>query len=140
MIKPVFFVISLMLLPLYLSAAELTVNAKGFDNNKGNALIAIYNSKEGFPDQEHQFRSKKVAISNLTASTSFKGMPKGEYAVVVVHDLNSNSEFDESFFGIPEEEYGFSNHARGSYGPPKFSQAAFQLDENEVKVISITVK
>jgi len=34
---------------------------------------------------------------------------------------------DNNFFGVPKEQYGFSNNARALFGPPDFENAAFVL-------------
>jgi len=47
----------------------------------------------------------------------------GQYAIKVFHDENANGELDINFLGIPKESYGFSNHARGRFGPPPFAEA-----------------
>jgi uncharacterized protein (DUF2141 family) len=43
-------------------------------------------------------------------------------------DVNGNQEFDTNFLGLPKEQYGFSNNAMGTFGPPKFEPASFILD------------
>jgi uncharacterized protein (DUF2141 family) len=42
-------------------------------------------------------------------------------------------------FGIPSEDYGFSNDAAGSFGPPEYKDAAFILNSPEKK-ITINIK
>ena len=59
-----------------------------------------------------------------------EGVPDGEYAVTVFQDLNENGELDTSSIGFPREPYGFSNDARGSFGPPKFRKAKFDVAGN----------
>ena len=39
-----------------------------------------------------------------------------------------NNRLDNYFFGVPREQYGFSNNARGFMGPPSFEDAAFSLE------------
>jgi uncharacterized protein (DUF2141 family) len=58
----------------------------------------------------------------------FKDLPPGEYAAVAFQDVNGNGILDKNFLGIPKEPFGFSNGARGSAGPPKFSAAAVTLN------------
>jgi len=36
--------------------------------------------------------------------------------------------------GIPQEAFGFSNNANGSFGPPAFEEAAFMLDTDSLSV------
>ena len=40
-------------------------------------------------------------------------------------------------FGIPTEDYGFSNDAKGNFGPASFDDSSFELDDN--KTIEINV-
>jgi uncharacterized protein (DUF2141 family) len=35
---------------------------------------------------------------------------------------------DNNFFGIPKEQYGFSNNARALFGLPNFADASFVLN------------
>ncbi|MEC8002307.1 MAG: DUF2141 domain-containing protein [Pseudomonadota bacterium] len=39
-----------------------------------------------------------------------------------------NNKMDNNFFGIPKEQYGFSNNASAFLGPPVFEAAAFELN------------
>jgi uncharacterized protein (DUF2141 family) len=52
----------------------------------------------------------------------FGDLAAGEYAVMLFHDENGNQKMDSNLLGIPTEGYGFSNEAKGRFGPPKFSE------------------
>ena len=54
-------------------------------------------------------------------------LPAGPYAVAAFHDLNGNGKLDRTALGPPAEPYGFSNDARGNFGPPGFDSAAIDL-------------
>ena len=54
-------------------------------------------------------------------------LPPGTYAIGIFHDANLNNRLDNYFFGVPREQYGFSNDARGFLGPPSFDDAAFSV-------------
>ena len=41
---------------------------------------------------------------------------------------------DKDFLGMPTEQYGFSNNARGRFGPPPFARAAFTLNAPQMTV------
>ncbi len=60
-------------------------------------------------------------------SVRFDGLPKGNYAVAVIHDENGNSRLD-TFAGIPREGFGFSRNPAVRFGPPRFEAARFTLD------------
>jgi len=115
----------------------LLILVKGFKNTEGQLMVALYNS-------ESQFMSKtpyKGAIVKISANEElirFENIPFGDYAVSVLHDLNSNGELDKNLLGIPTDGYGFSNNIMGKYGPPEWIQASFIFDERaEAKVVNI---
>ena len=43
------------------------------------------------------------------------------------HDTDGNGRLSTWPVGLPKEAYGFSNDARGRFGPPSFDAAAFDL-------------
>lgn len=57
----------------------------------------------------------------------FEDLSDGIYAFAVFQDLNDNGKLDTKKFGIPVEPFAFSNNALGKFGPPKFSEAGFDL-------------
>lgn len=81
--------------------------------------------------KEDAFLKKPVrSLSAFTndeglASFSIKHLPEGKYALSAFLDENDDGELSTNFFGVPDEPFGFSNNARGSFGPPDFEQAAF---------------
>jgi len=107
----------------------LTINISGLESNKGKVLIALFNKKEQF--LKKRFKGGMTTITAKEATYVFEGIPKGEYAVSIFHDENDNDKMDTNFFGIPKEDYGCSNNARGFMGPPKYEDAKFQFTENK---------
>lgn len=116
----------------------LTVSATGFPDNIGQAYVGLYRSTDDFPVVNKQYIGKVVAISGNKSSVNFTNLTKGNYAVAVFHDRNKNGKLDTNIFGVPTEEYGFSNNARNTFSAPSFQQAAVLLNAN--KTISITIK
>jgi uncharacterized protein (DUF2141 family) len=112
---------------------NLTVDVSGFKNNNGKVLIGVYNSEANF--LKKIFIGKSVSIENKKAQVVFENVPAGTYAVSVYHDINDNNKLDSNFLGIPKEPYASSNDAKGFMGPPKYSDAKFELKTN--KIISI---
>lgn len=45
-------------------------------------------------------------------------LPPDIYAMGIFHDVNLNNKMDDNFFGVPQEQYGFSNNASVLFGPP----------------------
>ncbi|MEM9649556.1 MAG: DUF2141 domain-containing protein, partial [Bacteroidota bacterium] len=59
----------------------------------------------------------------------------GDYAISVYHDENNNGKLDKYLGFYPKEVYGCSNQARGNYGPPKWKDAKFTINQNTNKQI-----
>jgi uncharacterized protein (DUF2141 family) len=107
---------------------NLTIKVTGLKNDKGKVMIALCNSEENFSSYEEVFKGARVDAVDKEAQALFKDIAYGEYAVKVFHDQNENGKMDANFLGIPKEKYGFSNNARGKFGPPKWKDAKFEFD------------
>ena len=105
---------------------DLIINISGFENSEGEARIALVNSEVNY-EEDNNCRQKKVPVKDKKVQYIVKDLEFGEYAVKVFHDENSNGELDTAMFGIPKEAYGFSNNAKGKFGPPAFSKVVFKF-------------
>ena len=52
----------------------------------------------------------------------------GNYAFRYFHDKNENDEMETNWMGLPTEGFGFSNNAKGLFGPPSFDKWVFELN------------
>ncbi len=142
---PIYFVLLCMTLvtPLVstvqakVQTSRLLIHITGFESSEGVAKVGIVNSKKGYED-DVLFKGFNFTIVDNKVEQTIE-LPYGEYAIKVYHDENSNDELDTMLFGIPSEDYGFSNNARGSMGPPEYEQVVFKLDSAQKK-ITINVK
>ena len=125
----IFVAIALLLLSSTCSAASLEVLVSGLKSNDGDVHMALYNDPEHFPYQEGVMMEEKVLVFDNQARLVFNNLTPGDYGVAVYHDKNGNHEFDQIVFGIPLEDYGFSNNATVFFGPPSFDEAKFSVTE-----------
>ena len=70
----------------------------------------------------------------MRARCDFVDIPRGTYALAVVHDEDMNGNLDINWLGIPTEGYGFSNDVKARFGPPSFSAASFLYDGQDMKM------
>jgi len=110
----------------------LTLNITGFENNEGSVKVALSNSKDDYTTKGKAFRVAIVLINEKEAQYIFEGLPYGIYAIKTFHDENNNGELDTNFLGIPSENYGFSNNAKGSFGPASWEDAQFKFDKDSM--------
>ena len=107
---------------------DLKVIIGGFKNEKGKVLVALANNKEIYDSMHESYKHAIDNIVNKQVEITFNDLPFGEYAIKVFHDENDDRELNTNFLGIPTEDYGFSNNARGSFGPASWQNAKFKLD------------
>lgn len=117
----------------------LVVKFNGMSSNDGKVVIALCNSNANYKDHKSPFIGKSISISKNTAIVEFEDLPFGEYAIKAFHDEDSNDDLNTNIFGIPVEDYGFSNNARSMFGPPSWQDAKFLL-KDDGKVIEIEIK
>jgi uncharacterized protein (DUF2141 family) len=119
---------------------SLTVKVSGLQNNDGVVQFSLYNKDGTIPDEHFKkyFKQLKGSITNNSSTVVFKNLPKGDYAVNILHDEDEDGKIDKGWI-LPVEGIGFSNIS--SFGPmnrPNFKKAKFELNKNkeiEVKVI-----
>jgi uncharacterized protein (DUF2141 family) len=116
-------------------AGDLTIEVSGITPGHGKIYVAIYDRPETFPTAGQQRTGQILEATGQSLVVHFMDLPSGEYAAVAFQDVNGNAKLDKNFLGIPKEPYGFSNGARGSAGPPKFSAAAVTLDPDGTTTI-----
>ncbi|MDT7832820.1 DUF2141 domain-containing protein [Flavobacteriaceae bacterium S356] len=138
--KNLFFILLVFLASQYTASQEkedimlqIEVNVTKYD--KGKIYLALYDDEEHYMKKTYMSSSEEVEDHKVTII--FKGLKKGEYAFSLFHDVNSNGKLDNNFFGIPKEPYGFSNHQKGRFGPPKFDKVKFTVKENTHQKVTI---
>ena len=115
------------------SAATLDVEIQGITDG-GVLHLAIYNSKEVFEsdrgDKPGPHPGVEAGVVEKIGKGTYKGsfeIAPGTYAIGAYVDENENEKLDTNFFGIPKEQFGFSNNAK-AFGIPKFEAASFIID------------
>ena len=117
--------------------ATIILKVTGFRSEKGQVKIAVFNAREKWP--EDPVYSATIDVNSPTVTWKISDVPYGDYAVAVFHDENRNGKMDKNLLGIPVEAYGFSNHQRVTFGPPKWEATKFAVS-GPVKDISIEVR
>ncbi len=76
---------------------SLRVEVDNFRNSKGIAQFALYDKDGTIPDEKLKkyFKKKEGEIQGGRSFVIFGNIPRGRYAVTVLHDENSNEEIDK---------------------------------------------
>ena len=117
----------------------LSVNVSDLRNSNGIVLFSLYNKEGSIPDEHYTntYRQQQVKIKDGRATVIFENLPKGRYAINILHDENQNKIIDKGFF-LPTEGVGFSHYKSiGLQNRPNFEKASFMLDSDQTKQINI---
>jgi uncharacterized protein (DUF2141 family) len=114
-------------MPGFSAAAELTITVNDLSSTLGDVHIALYDDAQRFPNSEGIVDEIKLPITASKIIAIFTDLAPGRYAIAAYHDENSNHEFDQGLFGIPMEDYAFSNNTRNFLTPPSFDESAFTV-------------
>ena len=107
--------------------STITLKIDGLDDPVGEIRIAIFDSENRY--MENPSLAEIVPVSQTNIEWQIENLAYGQYAIAVYHDKNKNGKLDTNILGIPLEVYGFSNNARGKFGPASWHQAKFTVNE-----------
>ncbi|MBS1508890.1 MAG: DUF2141 domain-containing protein [Bacteroidetes bacterium] len=94
----------------------LSVEITDLKSDNGKVMLELF-------DATHKtVGSKAMHIKDKKATMMFENLKPGKYAARFFHDENNNDKLDTNFLGIPNEGYGFSNNAYGTFGPKPFEE------------------
>lgn len=115
-------VILLLAIPgMMFSQFKLTVEIDGLKNSKGQILFQLLD------ENQKELKGMRAEIKNNKCFIVISDLKPGKYGFRYFHDENNNSTMDKSMLGIPKEGFGFSNNAKGTFGPPSFEKWIFDL-------------
>lgn len=110
----------------------VTITVRGASDDEGQMMLAIYDAANRFNDPNMAMLKSPRTIRDGQASwiVATDKLP-GMFAIAAFHDQNADGMLNRNLFGIPTEPYGFSNQARGNFGPPSFEQAVLNRPEED---------
>lgn len=118
---------------------SLTIEVADLRNSNGVVQFSLYNKADVFPDEHYKnyYRQMHEEIDKGTSKITFTDLPPGKYAVNILHDEDENGEIKKGLI-LPKEGIGFSNYQSiGLSNRPKFSKAAFVLQEDKTIAVKI---
>lgn len=137
-------VFSILLINIKSNSYSLTIKTNGLENSEGTMIFALYNYEGSIPDQKFKkyYRKGNANIVNNKSEITFKNLPQGLYAVMILHDENSNGKIDTKFMlPLPDEGVGFSNYDDfGLTNRPNFKKASFNLNKDTTVLVTVKYK
>ena len=119
----------------FLPTSQLTIEISELKNSKGTLLLEFSDS------ERNVIKEIRQRIENNTCIIRISDLKPGNYSFKYFHDENNNKKMDTNFVGMPKEGFGFSNNAKGTFGPPKHEKTIFDLKgDSVVQCIPIYLK
>ena len=118
------------------SNPELTVNISNIKILKGEIIIGVFNTDVNFLKEGVAIETYTIKVNKSNETLIIKNLPKGDYAISLYHDENSDKKCNRNFLGIPKEGYGFSNNVKPKFSAPSYEDCKFSF----VKDHSLDIK
>ena len=101
-------------------AETVTITLNGVEARPGRVMASL-NTRDQFLRAGPSYTAVAEPVAGGVTLT-FENVAPGDYALMVMHDLNANDRFD---FGT--DGWAFSNSARPMTGPPAFDDRKFTV-------------
>ena len=109
----------------------LNLSIENIQQVKGSIEIGVYNTSEDFLKEGKAIKTYSIPVTGNSVSQEIKDLPKGDYAISLYHDQNSDGKINRNFIGIPKEPYGFSNNFKPKFSKPSFEDCEFSISANK---------
>ena len=114
---------------------RLRITIQSIASADGQIAIAMFDNPAGFDSRTQPVRRTRLDARPGEMSWTVDNLPFGDYAIAVHHDEDGDGDLGRTGMGPPNEPYGFSNNARGRFGPPNFEAARFRFDRSGQEVV-----
>jgi len=111
---------------------EITID--NLRNENGQVMLALH-TKDTFMKGKG-IASVLATVEGNVAKGVFNDVAPGSYAILALHDENSNGRMDFDGSGMPLEDYGSTNNVM-VMGPPTYEDAEFTVGD---KNLNLTIR
>lgn len=108
----------------YTEQITLKIEITNLRNSKGHVLLELQD------ENMNTISGVSQEIVNNRCIILIEDLSPLKYVFKYFHDENDNKEIDTNWIGIPKEGFGFSNDARGTFGPPSHKKMIFELSKD----------
>jgi uncharacterized protein (DUF2141 family) len=119
--------------PSFAQQSELRIEVAHPVAKNAEVRVGLYTNPSNWLDDEPVY-ARIVAATDTLTTVVFGELPPGTYGAAVYLDENRNGKLDRNLIGFFKEPFGFSKEARVRFGPPKWDDAIFVLDNAPVRL------
>ncbi|MEL7021248.1 MAG: DUF2141 domain-containing protein [Bacteroidota bacterium] len=115
---------------------DLVLSIQNLKYAKGAIVVGFYAPEDEFLGKTTWSIRRAYQVEGKEQEFVIQDIPKGEYSIAILHDLNDNADMDFNWIGIPKEGYGFSNNPRKLFRKPTYEETKIDLQED----LALTVR
>jgi len=116
---------------------DVKVIVTNINSQKGKVRLGVFNSSKTFLDQGKEYKTYSESPDGKTLTFYLNDFTKGEYAISLYHDINSDNKCNLSFLLRPSEPYGFSNNVKLKLFKPDFEDCKILVDGDKTVRIEL---
>jgi uncharacterized protein (DUF2141 family) len=113
-------------------AADVLVRIDNIKQLAGELQISLCTRTEFEVEDCQRYIGAPVTAKSMTVR--FANAPAGDWAVMLIQDLNGNDKMDYNFLGLPKEPFGMSNLRSFPLRSPRFSDVDFKTKGQPVAI------
>jgi uncharacterized protein (DUF2141 family) len=95
----------------------------------------MYRSEETWLKDGSAAYSTALEASSSEPHWRIDNLPHGRYAIAAYYDENRDGRLNRNTIGLPTEQYGFSNDAKGVFGPASWKDSSFEVSSKTTEVV-----
>ncbi len=107
--------------------ASLVIHVEDVSPKGGLLRLGLYDEARYPDDNSAALASADVKAEAGRTTITLNNLAPGTYAIQCYQDINSNDKIDTSWFGIPQEPFGFSRDAQPRLSKPRFAAVKFEV-------------
>ncbi len=120
-------------LPAHCQQGDIRIKLQDLQTKKGgNIVICLFRGENGFP--EDGSKALRILKTETKNEIIIPDLPKGEYAVSLLHDIDGDGKMTYSFLGIPKDGFSSSPDGGPSLKKPSYTKARFFHDGKESRL------
>ena len=109
--------------------ATVVIHVQDVSPKGGNLRLGLYDEARYPDDDATPVASADVRADMGETVITLSNVPPGIYAIETFQDVNSNHKMDTSWFGLPQEPFGFSRDAQPHLSKPSFGRVKFEVTQ-----------
>ena len=119
---------------------DMQVTVTNINTLKGSVKLSFFNNPKTYLKRGKEYKTFSQNATSESMTFYVKGIKKGDYAIAIYQDVNSDNKCNLNIVGKPVEPYGFSNNFKLKFAKPSFEELKITANKDMSITISLIEK